>query len=50
MDFSRQVTKLKHGEVSWLKEVSSFVLTQSLRDLDEAFKAIYAKRAGYPRF
>ncbi|HXB57302.1 MAG TPA: transposase, partial [Vicinamibacteria bacterium] len=50
VDFSRQVTKLKQGEVPWLKEVSSYVLTQSLRDLDRAFKAFYAKRARYPRF
>jgi len=50
VDFSRQVTKLKQAEVPWLKEVSSYVLTQSLRDLDKAFMAFYAKRAGYPRF
>jgi len=50
VDFSRQVTKLKQGEVPWLKEVSSYVFTQSLRDLDKAFEAFYAKRARYPRF
>jgi putative transposase len=50
VDFSRQVTKLKQAEVPWLKEVSSYVLTQSLRDLDKAFNAFYAKRAGHPRF
>jgi putative transposase len=50
VDFSRQVTKLKQAEVPWLKEVSSYVITQSLRDLDRAFKAFYAKRARYPRF
>jgi putative transposase len=31
VDFSRQVTKLKQAEVPWLKEVSSYVPTQSLR-------------------
>ena len=50
VDFSRQVTKLKQAEVPWLKVVSSYVLTQSLRDLDRAFKAFFAKRARYPRF
>jgi putative transposase len=50
VDFSRQVTKLKQAEVPWLKEVSSYVLTQSLRDLDRALEAFYAKRARYPRF
>jgi putative transposase len=50
VDFSRQVTKLKQAEVPWLKEVSSYVLTQSLRDLEKAFDAFYAKRARYPRF
>jgi putative transposase len=50
VDFSRQLTKPKQAEVPWLKEVSSYVLTQSLRDLDRAFEAFYAKRARYPRF
>jgi putative transposase len=39
VDVSRQLTKLKQTEVPWLKEISSYVLTQSLRD-----------RARYPRF
>jgi putative transposase len=50
VDISRQLTKLKQAEVPWLKEVSSHVLTQSLRDLDRALKAFYSKRARYPRF
>src|SRR5258708_2850779 len=50
VDFSRQLTKLKQAEVPWLREVSSTVLTQSLRDLDRAFEAFYSKRARYPRF
>ena len=50
VDVSRQITKLKQAEVPWLREISSYVLTQSLRDLDRAFKAFYAKRARYPRF
>src|SRR5580693_4439489 len=44
VDFSRQVTKLKQAEVPWLREVSSYVLNQSIRDLEKAFKAFYAKR------
>jgi putative transposase len=50
VDFSRQVTKLKQAEVPWLREVSSYVITQSLWDLDKAFRAFYAKRARHPRF
>ena len=34
----------------WLKEVSSQVLQQSLRDLDTAYKNFHGKRARYPRF
>jgi putative transposase len=50
VDFSRQVTKLKQAEVPWLREVSRYVLTQSIRDLDKAFKAFHDKRARHPRF
>ena len=50
VDFSRELTRLKKGEVPWLREVSSTVLTQSLRDLDRAFQAFFAKQANYPRF
>jgi putative transposase len=50
VDVSRQLTRLKQAEVPWLREVSSCILTQSLRNLDRAFKAFYSKRARYPRF
>ncbi len=50
VDFSRELTKLKEAEVPWLKEVSRYVLTQSLRDLDRAFKAFLLQAACYPRF
>jgi putative transposase len=50
VDFSRQLTKLKQDEVPWLREVSSYVVNQSLRDLERAFKAFYSKRARHPRF
>jgi transposase len=50
VDVSRQLTRLKQAEVPWLREVSSCILTQSLRNLDRAFKAFYSKRARHPRF
>jgi putative transposase len=50
VDFSRELTRLKKSEVPWLREVSSSVLTHSLRDLDRAFQAFFAKQASYPRF
>ena len=45
------MTRLKHQpETAWLKEVSSVVLQQSLRDLQTAFQNFFAKRSGYPGF
>jgi putative transposase len=35
---------------AWLQEVDSQLLQQALRDLEQAFKAFFARRAGYPRF
>ena len=40
----------KQPEVSWLKEVDSQLLQQALKDLDRAFKALFERRAGFPRF
>ena len=37
-------------EYSWLKEVDSIALQQSLRDLDKAYKNFFAKRALFPKF
>lgn len=45
------LTNLKHTEdFSWLKEVDSIALQQSLRNLDEAYKNFFAKRASFPKF
>src|SRR5262249_10152803 len=40
----------KEPEKVFLKDVSSVVLQQSLRNLDAAFKNFFEKRAEYPRF
>jgi len=45
------LTELKNnGNYSWLKDVSSITLQQSLRDLDKAFTNFFAGRARYPKF
>lgn len=38
------------AEFEWLKEVSSVIFQQALRDQQEAFKNFWEKRAMYPRF
>jgi len=40
----------KEPEKTFLNEVSSVVLQQSLRNLDTAFENFFAKRASYPKF
>ncbi len=40
----------KEPEKTFLSEVSSVVLQQSLRNLDAAFTNFFEKRADYPRF
>ena len=51
IDFSRVLTELKkQPETTWLSEVDSAVLSQSLRDQDRAFSNFFAGRARYPRF
>lgn len=48
---SKLLTDLKkREETAWLKEVDSYALQQSLRDLDRAYENFFKKRAGYPRF
>jgi putative transposase len=47
---SRRITELKRTDRPWLCEATSTVVTQSLRDLDRAYKNFFAKRARYPRF
>ncbi|MDG4869391.1 transposase, partial [Guyparkeria sp. 1SP6A2] len=40
----------KDADYSWLKNVSSVPLQQSLRHLDKAFKAFFKSGFGYPKF
>ena len=47
---SMLTTMKKTEEYSWLKEVDSIALQQSLRDLDKAYKNFFAKRASFPKF
>ena len=48
---SKMLTCLKHTDgFTWLTEVDSMALQESLRDLDNAYKNFFAKRAGYPKF
>lgn len=50
-EISRELTFLKRlAPYAWLREASSTVLTQKLRDLDRAFANFFAGRAKYPRF
>ena len=50
-DFSRLLTRLKHtSRYGWLRETPSTVLTQKLRDQDQAFRNFFDGRAGYPKF
>ena len=48
---SKMLTSLKQDEnTSFLKEVDSIALQQTLRDLDTAFKNFFSKRNGYPKY
>ena len=50
-DTNAMLTDLKRRpEYSWLNEVDSMALQQSLRDLQRAYDNFFAKRAKYPRF
>jgi putative transposase len=50
-DVSRAITRLKQTRrYAWLADVPSTVLTQKLRDQDQAFSNFFAGRARYPRF
>lgn len=51
VELSRQLTQWKKDqETSWLSDVPSQVLQQSLRDLESAYSNFFKKRAKYPRF
>ena len=48
---SKMLTELKHNEdTSFLKEVDSIALQQSLKDLDASFNNFFNKKSKYPRF
>ncbi|WP_373419046.1 helix-turn-helix domain-containing protein [Thermosipho africanus] len=50
-EWANILVKLKKmDKYSWLNEVNSQTLQQSLKHLDQAFKNFYKKRAGYPQF
>lgn len=50
-DMCRKLTQLKRGEEhEWLKDPSSVVLQQSLRNQEQAFTNFFEGRAGYPSF
>jgi putative transposase len=50
-EWANILVKLKKmDKYSWLNEVNSQSLQQSLKHLEQAFKNFYKKRAGYPQF
>ena len=46
---SKMLTELKKQK-TWLKEVDSVSLQQTLRDLDSAYQNFFSGRAKYPKF
>lgn len=46
---AKELPKLKK-EYTWLNEVDSISLQQSLKDLDKAFKSFFKGLAGFPKF
>lgn len=50
-DLRKEFTKLRNSkEYTWLKEVSSEIPQQALKDLGESFKKFFRKESSYPRF
>lgn len=50
-DMCRQLTKLKSApEYSWLLEVNSHALQQSLKDLESAFKRFFTGKSRFPAY
>ena len=50
-DIRKEFTQLKKlEEYKWLNEVSSKVPSESLRNLDKAFKQFFKTKKGYPKF
>ncbi len=50
-EYKKMLVPLKNSEeFSWLKEVNSQTLQQSILQLDSAFKNMFQKRSGFPKF
>ena len=50
-ELRKEFTKLRNDiEYSWLKEVSSEIPQQALKDLGELFKKFFRKESAYPKF
>lgn len=50
-ELRKEFTKLRNdSEYSWLKEVSSEIPQQALKDLGESFKKFFNKQSSYPKF
>ncbi len=50
-DLRKEFTKLRNSkEYTWLKEVSSEIPQQALKDLGESFKKFFRKESSHPRF
>ena len=50
-ELRKEFTKLRNdNDFTWLKEVSSEIPQQALKDLGESFKRFFRKESSYPRF
>jgi putative transposase len=49
-DCAEHLKDILKADYPWLKEADSQVLQQKLKDLDRAYKNLFAKRAEYPNF
>lgn len=46
----KELTQLKKGELSWLKDLSSQLTTQSVKDACDSYKKFFKGLSQYPRF
>lgn len=49
-DLRKELTKLKSDELSWLKELSSQLTTQAVKDACESYKRFFKGLSKYPKF
>ena len=50
-EIKKEFTQLKKQDnFKWLKEVSNTAMTESMRNLDKAFKNFFKKKSKYPKF